>query len=294
MEDLSLENIDNFSPKNVKRRWKLLIRASFFLVASQGVCLAEQSESGVEEDYIDCVDDYDDILLYERCEQWEGASRFQHSRSNSSHKKPKVTRKEAKAATLRKEMKAKENIQCCVRARKGKVERSLQKRGVRRFGQEIYSRRSNDRNQITTLTATSSYAPHKSKRIGAGSNSTDHPAALRHELRVKNTTDELPRQLADLQHRDLSPEDYDLLLRLDETVSPKTVSKSLLKSFETVTLDNQSPLLGNVCSICMESYTASQSVKTLPCHHYFHADCIDVWLCSASLNCPLDGIIVGT
>ena len=250
-------------------------------------------ESGVEEDYIDCDDD-DDILLYDRCEQWEGACRFQHSRSNSSHKKHKVTLKEAKACTLRKEMKAKENIQSCVRAWKERVEHNLQKRRLRRFGHEIYSRRSNDSNQTTTFTAPSSYAPHKSKQIGAGSNSTAHPAALRHELRVKNTADELLRQLADLQHRDLSPEDYELLLRLDESVSPKTVSKSLLESFKTVTLDDRSPLIGNVCSICMECYTVLQSVKTLPCHHYFHADCIDVWLSSASLNCPLDGIVVGT
>ncbi|XP_064617041.1 uncharacterized protein LOC135481040 [Liolophura sinensis] len=59
--------------------------------------------------------------------------------------------------------------------------------------------------------------------------------------------------LISLQHRDLSPEDYDLLLKLDELFWVR---------------------------------------KFLPCQHEFHTGCIDMWLENPSLNCPLHGLPV--
>ncbi|XP_064617042.1 uncharacterized protein LOC135481041 [Liolophura sinensis] len=96
--------------------------------------------------------------------------------------------------------------------------------------------------------------------------------------------------LISLQHRDLSPEDYDLLLRLDEQVAPKTVSKNLLSSFKT---DNACEAdCCQRCAVCMENYVQGQVRKFLPCQHVFHANCIDIWLENSSLNCPLDGLPV--
>jgi hypothetical protein len=40
------------------------------------------------------------------------------------------------------------------------------------------------------------------------------------------------------------------------------------------------------CCICMDQYSAGQVVKTLPCLHVFHGDCVDKWL-KQSGNCPI-------
>lgn len=39
------------------------------------------------------------------------------------------------------------------------------------------------------------------------------------------------------------------------------------------------------CTICMEDYVLSFIVRTLPCKHYFHVECIDPWL-KRNASCP--------
>ncbi|CAK78648.1 unnamed protein product (macronuclear) [Paramecium tetraurelia] len=40
------------------------------------------------------------------------------------------------------------------------------------------------------------------------------------------------------------------------------------------------------CMICLMDYTDEEIVKTLPCLHYFHNECIDFWL-AKSIKCPV-------
>ena len=277
-----------------KRHRKIIVmHASFFLVATEGVRLAEESEEQPEEYFTDYVDEYDDDLSYDSGKWKKRRCKYSGCRSTSSHKKPKITQKLVKVSSQRRDLKTKANIQSCASAHKENTECRLQEKGLQRFGYEIYHRRSDNAatTKPTKITAPRSYVANKPRWKNTG-NTEDHPNALKYELRVKTTADVLLQQLADLQHRDLTPEDYELLLRLDDKVAPKTVSKSLLASFETVILDSVSSWIGELCSICMERYSESQGVKTLPCNHTFHSDCIIMWLSSASLNCPLDGIPV--
>jgi len=32
------------------------------------------------------------------------------------------------------------------------------------------------------------------------------------------------------------------------------------------------------CSVCMEDFQLGDVVRSLPCHHSFHMDCINPWL----------------
>ncbi len=41
------------------------------------------------------------------------------------------------------------------------------------------------------------------------------------------------------------------------------------------------------CSICTEEYKQGDSVRTLPCKHEFHKNCVDKWLITAGRTCPL-------
>jgi len=92
-------------------------------------------------------------------------------------------------------------------------------------------------------------------------------------------------QIEELMSRELTPEDYEMLLKLDSLVKPKTVEKSAIDSFlETTWAEKDS---NTTCAVCMCSFETDQKVKHLPCEHFFHSLCIVPWLEGHSQNCPL-------
>ncbi|GFS07197.1 E3 ubiquitin-protein ligase RNF12 [Elysia marginata] len=124
---------------------------------------------------------------------------------------------------------------------------------------------------------------------------------LRHTLHESNAPNHLALDLASflisLQHREMTPEDYEMLLRLDDTVKPKTVSENVLEKLKTETVGPGGVGAENdvvLCAICMDPYVAGDTRKFLPCGHDFHATCVDTWLKNSSMNCPLDGLPVET
>ncbi|XP_070176414.1 uncharacterized protein [Littorina saxatilis] len=141
---------------------------------------------------------------------------------------------------------------------------------------------------IQLLSASSSTSTSRRRRAPC-------PQNLAHALDAGNAANELPTDiisfLISIQHREMTPEDYEVLLRLDEGVAPKTVQKDVVSSFEADVVDESSA--GGVCSVCMEEYEVGQERKFLPCEHVFHAQCIEMWLTNSSQNCPLDGLPVG-
>ena len=188
-------------------------------------------------------------------------------------------------------------------AQKRNIDERLTLAGVKRRGLEMYFKRirptSRDR---PPCHGSSKCKPAKavdgsSRRISIPNR--DHPQASTlshvHELRA----DDIPklglegdlRWLVDIQHRDITPEDYELLLLLENTVAPRTVDRGSLHSLEVTPAETLS-LVGEVCAICMELFELSQELKVLPCRHSFHSQCIDHWLSQSSQDCPLDGLAV--
>ncbi|XP_027091370.1 receptor homology region, transmembrane domain- and RING domain-containing protein 2-like isoform X1 [Coffea arabica] len=41
------------------------------------------------------------------------------------------------------------------------------------------------------------------------------------------------------------------------------------------------------CAICLEDYIVGEKLRILPCHHKFHAICVDAWLTSWRTFCPV-------
>ncbi|CAF0707252.1 unnamed protein product [Brachionus calyciflorus] len=100
--------------------------------------------------------------------------------------------------------------------------------------------------------------------------------------------------LISLQHREITPEDYEYLSRLDDLIKKKTIKDNVLNKLKTRIVDEEflECLNGDVCGICMDEYELDQVCKYLPCGHRFHSDCIDNWLKDHSTTCPLDNLSI--
>jgi len=132
--------------------------------------------------------------------------------------------------------------------------------------------------------------------------------------------------LLSLQHREITPEDYEVLQTLDSKLKPKTLSMSIMEErmpawlvpdrrvsqrpshadpagggggdgessareeadSESEETEEQQP----TCSICLCDLMPGEIARTLPCKHLFHAACIDAWLTENSHVCPADGLPV--
>jgi len=95
-------------------------------------------------------------------------------------------------------------------------------------------------------------------------------------------------QIRELMNRELTPEDYELLLLLDEgvkkakTLSPE-VAAALPRATGTDWLDDE-------CGICLCALEEDEDVRMLPgCGHHFHAPCAERWLTTSKATCPLCG-----
>lgn len=101
-------------------------------------------------------------------------------------------------------------------------------------------------------------------------------------------------QLNDLLNRDLTPEDYELLLLLDSTVSKKTTEATIVDSLHRFSADHSHTAEGSdPCAICFSPYETEDNCTRLPCSHFFHTDCVGIWLREHSQSCPMCSCPVG-
>lgn len=112
---------------------------------------------------------------------------------------------------------------------------------------------------------------------------------LRGDNGDKFASETLLSGLIAIQEREITPEDFDLLLQLDTFVEVKTVPKSVIDSLRTEVIDHTKDIC---CMICMQDYELGQVTKYLKCNHFFHSNCIRTWLNANSTKCPLDGLEV--
>eukprot|EP00927_Polykrikos_kofoidii_P068602 TRINITY_DN6394_c0_g1_i1.p1 TRINITY_DN6394_c0_g1~~TRINITY_DN6394_c0_g1_i1.p1 ORF type:complete len:397 (-),score=53.51 TRINITY_DN6394_c0_g1_i1:203-1393(-) len=95
-----------------------------------------------------------------------------------------------------------------------------------------------------------------------------------------------PVEVFDLLSRDITPEDYDMLLRLDQVVVKPTASTDDIEALPSVAVEE---FQGGHCTVCISNFEDSDSVAVLPCKHQFHRECITRWLAECRKTCPLCG-----
>lgn len=97
------------------------------------------------------------------------------------------------------------------------------------------------------------------------------------------------RQILELTTRELTPEDFELLLQLDSQVQKKTLSKKDFKKFKQCCLSCDGPA-DELCAVCFSPYQKGENQTELPCSHKYHTTCIETWLTESGTTCPLCGI----
>jgi len=94
-----------------------------------------------------------------------------------------------------------------------------------------------------------------------------------------------PQQLAELQTRELNPEDYDMLLMLDEQIQKPTLELEKVTGYQSRPVTPSK--LGSSCQICLADMELGEVMKILPCGHEFHKECIVKWLTECKDTCPM-------
>lgn len=139
------------------------------------------------------------------------------------------------------------------------------------------------------------------RQTGARSNTQNSPASSRGQ-RSTLLPPEAPGTLANsasssrscpsfghfmLQYRDLKPEDFDLLSKLDEDLPGRgTVPQHLADALPRLKACKctNAP---EACRVCLVKFEPSTCVVQLPCQHTFHPQCISRWLTQCKGTCPL-------
>jgi len=112
------------------------------------------------------------------------------------------------------------------------------------------------------------------------------------ELRDRRNMPLTQSQINDILNRELTPEDYELLLLLDTSVAPKTCSIHKINSLPTVQFNEQLKERFPSCMICLNHFEDKETLTKLPCDHIFHVNCISNWLANSSPKCPIDSISI--
>jgi hypothetical protein len=90
--------------------------------------------------------------------------------------------------------------------------------------------------------------------------------------------------------RDFGADDYEMLLRLDETVEKKGASSNTIEALptQTVPVGGITGAAGEKlsCPVCLEEFVEGAELRSLPCLHRFHKSCIDKWL-GLKASCPV-------
>ena len=67
----------------------------------------------------------------------------------------------------------------------------------------------------------------------------------------------------------------------------RSLSSREVKALPVVTYKSCEISVTDACAICLESYGVGEKPRVLPCHHDFHALCVDKWLTTRRSFCPI-------
>lgn len=86
---------------------------------------------------------------------------------------------------------------------------------------------------------------------------------------------------------DLSEQSDQLVTITRTMMGADTLAQEILDGFSTGTLNTDFDIGDQeICTVCQDEYGETE-LRTLPCLHTFHTDCIDHYLLDVSARCPI-------
>jgi hypothetical protein len=117
-----------------------------------------------------------------------------------------------------------------------------------------------------------------------------------------------PAMAEELQQREISGDDYDVLSQLDtQTIIQQPVPLHVIAKFPTRIISKRNMISKRIhseddqvhmisdngqmgsCVVCLLKYQQKAILRKLPCQHEFHQQCIDRWLLTRRPTCPSCG-----
>ena len=95
-----------------------------------------------------------------------------------------------------------------------------------------------------------------------------------------------------LMQRDFTADDYEILQQLDEGIvrANEGASERELRRLPLCRMTASDlaggPAAGKSCAICLANFKLNEDIKSLPCLHRYHQNCIDKWLRHKAI-CPV-------
>lgn len=94
----------------------------------------------------------------------------------------------------------------------------------------------------------------------------------------------LPSDVSELLFRDIVPEDYEMLLQLDDAVEKRVASTEGVDALPSA---SEEDFAGQNCAVCLAALECDEDIAKLPCTHVFHRKCVAKWLTEQKRACPL-------
>lgn len=78
------------------------------------------------------------------------------------------------------------------------------------------------------------------------------------------------------------------ILEAPDIIKRRAMVKKIVSSLpkRLLTTSDKEIVNEEICPICIESYTAEDTIRILPCQHVFHRKCVDTWLFQKE-TCPM-------
>mmetsp|Transcript_109545 Transcript_109545/g.244560 ORF Transcript_109545/g.244560 Transcript_109545/m.244560 type:complete len:400 (+) Transcript_109545:121-1320(+) len=99
-------------------------------------------------------------------------------------------------------------------------------------------------------------------------------------------------EVIDIMYRDLKPEDFEMLSKLDERLPKRNIVQRTL--VERLPRRPARDCECSECGVCLQELDPNMRVVQLPCRHAFHPACISRWLTQCKNTCPLCSVPIET
>lgn len=126
------------------------------------------------------------------------------------------------------------------------------------------------------------YRCYQSKKIH-----TFHPFVFESSyFQSSNNSESCRNEIALMQYREITPEDYQALLLLDDGRRTFPLKMDQFRNLEKRLCNSLEA--DSSCPICLERFSEATECVVLPCGHVLHFECGQNWLTTYKNECPVD------